>query len=90
MNTYIITYDLVQPGQNYESLLRKIKLYPQWARLGGSCYVIFTTQKPVEIRENLTSVLDVNDKLFVGKVSAPAAWFNLGSEVSNWLRDKLE
>ena len=90
MKTYIISYDLSQPGQNYEELLKRIKSYSQWARLGGSAYIIMTDKSHTEIRDNLLEVLDKNDKLFVGTVSAPAAWYGLGSEVSNWLIDKLK
>lgn len=88
--TYIISYDLSQPGQNYEELLKRIKSYSGWARLGGSAYVIITDKTHIEIRNNLKVVLDKNDKLFVSKISTPAAWYGLGNEVSNWLIDKLK
>ena len=88
--TFIISYDLSQPGQNYEELLKIIKSFSAWAKLGGSAYVILTTKSHIEIRDHLQTVLDSNDKLFVGKVSAPAAWYGLGTDVSNWLRDKLK
>ena len=39
---------------------------------------------------NLCLFLDSNDQLFVGVVRAPAAWFNLGDEVSSWLRNNLK
>lgn len=86
---YIITYDLSSPGQKYEELLKKIKSYPKWARLGGSSYVVITPQNPAQIRDFLRTVLDRNDKLFVGLLKAPAAWYNLGDEVSQWLNNNL-
>lgn len=86
---YIITYDLSNPGQRYEALLKKIKAYPKWARLGGSSYIIVTPQDHVQIRDNLKTVLDRNDKIFVSIVKAPAAWYNLGDEVSQWLNNNL-
>lgn len=89
-NTYIISYDLSKPGQNYEELLKRIKSYSTWARLGGSAYIIETESNYVQVRDYLMQVLDKNDKLFVGEVSAPAAWYGLGTEVSNWLIDKLK
>lgn len=88
--TYIISYDLSEPGQNYEKLLKKIKAYSAWARLGGSAYVILTEEDHVSIRNNLIKALDNNDKIFVGTLSAPAAWYGLGEEVSSWLRDKVK
>ena len=85
MKTYIISYDLNTPGKNYEDLLKKIKAYTSWAKLGGSAYIIVTERTAVEIRDNLKSSLDSNDKLFVGVLKAPAAWTSLSDEVSKWV-----
>ena len=86
---YLITYDLSNPGQKYEVLLKRIKSYPTWARLGGSAYIIISNQSPVQIRDYLRSVLDWNDKIFVGAIRSPAAWYNLGDEVAQWLNNNL-
>ena len=87
---YIVSYDLSNPGQRYEELLKKIKSYPKWARLGGSAYIIITNQSHVQIRDFLKKDLDSNDKLFVAVVTVPAAWVNLGDEVSQWLSNNLK
>ncbi len=81
----IVTYDLVNPGRNYESLLRMIKDYGSWARLGGSSYLIHTESNPVQVRDSLKQALDSNDKLFVGYAPAPSAWIGLPDEVSRWI-----
>ena len=83
--TLIVSYDLVNPGQNYEALLQRFKQYQNWARLGGSAYMIVTDQTPVAVRDYLAAVLDLNDKLFVGAAPPPAAWRGLPDEVSNWI-----
>lgn len=90
MNTYIIYYDLYNPGQNFSKLVNLIKSYPLWARLGGSAYIIGTKDTTVSVRDNLQSVLYNNDKLFVGMIKAPAAWIGIGDEVSQWLRNNLK
>ncbi|MDR3197934.1 MAG: hypothetical protein LBU34_08720 [Planctomycetaceae bacterium] len=89
MNTYIISYDLINPGQNYENLLKKIRSFSSWARLGGSAYIVETEETASQVRDKLTSFLDNNDKLFVGTVQAPAAWIDLGDEVSQWISSHL-
>jgi hypothetical protein len=89
MKTYIISYDLSNPGKNYEDLLKKIKSY-SWARLGGSAYVVVSANTAVEIRDNLKTVLDSNDKLFVGTVVPQAAWTGLPEEVSKWLINNIK
>jgi len=85
MKILIITYDLISPGQNYEKLLRKIKAYRAWARLGGSSYLIATDSTVVQVRDNLLTVLDRNDKLFVGACPVPSAWQGLPEDVSKWI-----
>lgn len=87
---YIITYELHRPGQNYEELIRRIKSYGTWARLGGSDYVIISTQTAVQIRDYLSGAIDYNDSIFVGTLMAPAAWNGMTDEVSNWLRNNLQ
>ncbi len=89
-NTYIISYDLHNPGQNYETLLKRIKAYNGWAKLGGSAYVIISDDNAVTIRDNLTEILDSNDVIFVGRLNAPAAWYGMSDEVSDWLSNNLE
>lgn len=37
---YIVSYDLVVPGQKYDELLSLIKSERAWARLGGSAYLV--------------------------------------------------
>lgn len=83
----IISYDLTNPGQNYEALVKLIKAHGTWARLGGSAYLIFTEATPVSVRDNLKAALDRNDKLYVGVAPAPSAWTGMSEEISNWLQE---
>ena len=87
---YIVSYDLNTPGQNYESILKVIKNYSGWARLGGSSYIILADETADQIRDSISNEMDSNDQLFVGVVKAPAAWYGLGDEVSNWLKNNLK
>lgn len=81
----IVSYDLVNPGQNYELLLQAIKSFGGWARLGGSAYLIATSLTPVEVRDRLVPLLAWDDHLFVGMATAPSAWRGLPDDVSNWI-----
>lgn len=85
MKILIVTYDLINPGQNYGKLLQKIKAYDSWARLGGSSYLIATASTVVQVRDNLVTVLDLNDKLFVGTCPVPSAWRGLPQDVAKWI-----
>lgn len=85
MNTYIITYDLSDPGQDYNALIERIEGYGTWAKIQQSVWLIVTSDTATEITDCLKQYLDENDKLFVAKVSAPAAWFGYQQSVTDWL-----
>jgi hypothetical protein len=81
----MISYDLVNPGRNYELLIQRIKAYGTWARLGGSAYLILTAHSPEQVRDYLVQVLDQNDAIWVGMAPAPSAWRGLPNDVANWI-----
>lgn len=87
-NSKIITYDLCSPGRNYNDLYEKIKSYGTWAHICESTWIISTTDSCPDIRDNLKSVIDSNDRLFVAALTGGAAWSNVLCE-SNWLKENL-
>lgn len=89
MATYIVTYDLMKQGQNYTCLTKKLDAYPTHWHAQGSVWLIETNQSAVDIRENLSSCLDANDKLLVARLSGEAAWKGYSNNVSSWLNDRL-
>lgn len=84
-STLIISYDLSNPGQNYEEIIKKIKSYTSWARLGGSAYLIYTDDGVKEVRDALWSLMDAGDKVYVSVAPPPAAWAGMPKDVSNWI-----
>jgi hypothetical protein len=71
---YIITYDLLTPGQDYSKLISAIKSYSDYAKISESCWIISTTKSSVQIRDHLTQFIDKNDRIFVAKLTGEAAW----------------
>ena len=90
MQTYIVTYDLAEPGQRYNKLIELIKSEYAWAKIGYSAFIVKSNASHTELRDRYKQVLDSNDKLFVSAVSAPAAWYGLSDEVSKWLNNNLD
>lgn len=86
-NLLLITYDLSNPGRNYEALIKLIKQSSGWARLGGSSYLVVTPLNVSALRDHLLQALDTNDKIYVGKMDQPAAWYGMGDEISNWIKN---
>ena len=76
MSSKIIEYDLRQPGRDYDALYEAIKSYGKWAHITESTWFIKTDATCVQIRDKLLSIMDSNDRLFVGELSGVAAWHN--------------
>jgi CRISPR/Cas system-associated endoribonuclease Cas2 len=88
MTCYIVSYDLLAPGTNYEQLYSALKTYTKWAKVNESVWAIVTEKKAVEIRTHLTQYLDANDRLFVIKSGTEAAWRNSICK-NEWLKGNL-
>lgn len=88
MATYIISYDLKKPGQNYEKLHEAIKSYGTWAKINESLWAVVTASTAVEIRDKLLAHIDSNDRLFVIKSGVEAAWRNSICK-NEWLKERL-
>lgn len=89
MKSYIIVYDLHKEGQNYDCLHEKLKKYTVNWHIQRSVWIVATDQKSKQIRDNLKSCLDSNDKLFVGKLNGEAAWHGYSQKVTDWLKKYL-
>lgn len=73
-NCKIVTYDLCAPLRDYKSLIDAIKSYSSSCKLTESCWLISSTQKCSEVRDNLKKHLDKDDRLFVAALTGEAAW----------------
>ncbi len=88
MKSLILTYDLCEPGKDYASLYEKIKSYSKWAQITESTWFIKTNKTCVDVRDELTSEMDNNDRLFVAELSGIAAWRNVICK-SDFLKENL-
>ena len=88
MNKFLVTYDLVgtsESSADYERLIERIKAYPDWGKVQKSVWLIKTSQTAVEVRDNLATSMDSNDRLLVIEVTGTAAWLNEICE-RDWLK----
>jgi CRISPR/Cas system-associated endoribonuclease Cas2 len=88
MACYIVSYDLRQPGQNYDALYDALRTYTKWARVNESVWAIVTTVSATQIRDHLARYVDANDRLFVIKSGVEAAWRNSICK-GEWLQENL-
>jgi hypothetical protein len=91
VQSLLITYDLVgtdETSSDYKRLIEHLKSYPNWARVVLSVWVIRTGKTPVQVRDDVKSFLDANDRLFVATLTGAAAWSNVMCS-NEWLKDHL-
>ena len=89
-NAFVVTYDLMKQGQNYDCLIKKLNSYPTHWHAQGSVWFIEATQSAVQIRDFLSPCLDANDKLIVTRLEGEAAWSGYSQNISDWLKGQLE
>lgn len=83
---YLITYDLNNPGQNYQKLIEAIDSLGSAKKLSSSCWAVKTALCSRQIRNYLAYFLDCNDYLFVCPFGSYAA-FNCKQETAIWLNN---
>lgn len=87
-NNILISYDLKTPGQSYKAVSECIKGLGGWAKVNESFWYVDSTLTAAQARDQLLTVLDTNDSVFVVNASSgQAAWHNLSDKVSAFVRD---
>ena len=87
-NNLHISYDLIAPDRNYDTLIAKIKELGGWSKIGYSFWYVKSTYTSSQARDYLLPVLDSNDKLYVvDATNGAASWHNLSREVGQYILD---
>lgn len=92
MASILIGYDLNRKGQDYTTLIDKIKALANgsWWHCLDSTWIIKCNLTAVQVRDALLPVVDVNDELLVMDVTADAAaWYGFDENCSSWLKNNL-
>jgi hypothetical protein len=83
--TIQINYDLVSPGRNYERLYKYLKGFDGWDHLLESLWLVRTRKTAAEVRDDLKSFVDSNDKVAVFDVTGSSWATNFSNSQSDWL-----
>ena len=90
MATFLVSYDLNKPGQDYKDLIEAIKgLSDTWWHHLDSTWVLEHPGPSKAIRDGLTPHLDASDELLVVKLTGEGAWTGFNEKGSKWLKDNL-
>lgn len=85
MSSFIVSYDLIS-DKDYSKLYEAIRNYGYFAHVLESVWIVNSSDSSATIRDNLSSYMDSDDKLFVAKLSGESAWRNLSTEISDWIK----
>lgn len=75
----LVSYDLDKPGQNYERLITRLKEHGAF-RVLLSQWALKTTWTPVQLRDDLKSYIDANDRLLITEVADWASYNLMASD----------
>jgi hypothetical protein len=82
-NNLHISYDLKNPGRDYEAVIGVIKGLGSWAKIHYSFWYVDSRFTTSQARDAILRVLDSNDTVYVVDASNnDAAWHNLSSQVA--------
>lgn len=84
MAVYCVTYDLNSPGQKYAAVDKYLK---QFAYCKGleSFWLIDTNLSAATIRDQLKSIVDANDTIFVCRIQQN--WASWNYQCADWLNN---
>lgn len=85
----ILSFHLTAPEKNLAYMEKGIKALGTWVMLAPNTYVVQSDASPAAVRDKLSFVLEPSDKLYVGTVSAPAAWWGFSEVGTKALRNML-
>jgi hypothetical protein len=89
MKSFLLTYDLNRPGQNYGELYEGIKNLGTWWHCLDSSWVVKHPGPATAIRDALSPFLDNNDRLIVLELTGVAAWHGFDKQCNDWLKTNL-
>ena len=83
MAIYLVTYDLRQPGRSYTPVHEYLKRYTYCKGL-ESVWFLDTAVPAAKIRDELKTLVDANDRIFVSRLQGE--WASLNLPCSDWLK----
>lgn len=87
MNNLFISYDLKDPGQNYDRVITAIKGLGSWAKVQYSLWFVSSTYTAKQAAEIVWRAQDSNDTLIViDAANNDAVCYGISTEVSEHIQ----
>jgi hypothetical protein len=89
MRTIQINYDLRAPGRDYDDLYDYIKSFDRWCHLLESCWLVRTWKTASDVRDELRTIVDSNDKVATFDVTGVSWATNFSARTTTWLHSHM-
>lgn len=87
MNNLIISYDLKNPGQNYNKVITAIQGLGSWAKVQYSLWYVKSSYGAQQAAEIVRLAQDANDNLIViDATNNVASWYNIDPQVAEYMK----
>lgn len=89
MNTYFVTYTL-DDQSGYTALSRRLKRYPNWAKLFARAWIIKTTRSSKRVRDELIEAIDGKGQIVVINITDSAwATYRIDEDMLDWMKENI-
>ncbi len=93
MKTYLISYDLGIPetSSDYKKIIKYIKSFSNWAKpLKSQWFVVSKFKSVSDVRDDLKSLTDFNDKILVLDVTGDNwSTARIDSKITDWMNNNI-
>lgn len=85
-NNLFISYDLNNPGQNYDTVIEKIKTLGNWAKVQYSLWYVNSNYSASDAAGIVWAVMDKNDSLIViDATNNQASMYGVSDKVTKFI-----
>lgn len=85
MQSYLVIFE---SQHNATNLVNMIKAFTTWGKITNTAWIVGSYTNATEIRDSLLKVAGPNDRIFVVKSGALAAWSNVHAD-SDWIKRNI-
>lgn len=83
----LVTYDLHNPGRDYDKVAKVLESADSWIHPQGSVWILDTQDNCETWRDSLKNAGDKSDEYFVVQLTKHWAGFKMGKASYDWLKD---
>lgn len=90
MNTLLVTYALDDSTESYSKISRRLKRYPDWAKLFNRAWIIKTNKSSRTVRDELSESIEDKGKIVVVNIT-DSAWAvsNMDNDILTWMKENI-